>query len=146
MTWPVFQSLLVEHIWMLLLLQTIFWEGTVLMLLYLIVDHLHGCFSCFRGLFQQFQISSYNLPFKLSFIAVFFRMVRNEKLFRRPSVKYWTFSESPTWCNNPAIKQYTWCLKLKLLGLLWFENWSGGPSSPWSAQWLRPCSILVFFV
>ena len=42
------------------------------MLLYLIVYHLYGCFSCLRGLFQQVQDSVYNLAFKLSFIVVFF--------------------------------------------------------------------------
>ena len=47
MTWPVFQSLLVDHIWILLLLKKIFWEGPVLKLLHLIVDHLFGCLSCF---------------------------------------------------------------------------------------------------
>ena len=41
MTQPVFQSLLVDHIWMLLLFQRMFWEGQVLMLLYLIVDNLY---------------------------------------------------------------------------------------------------------
>ena len=57
MTQPVFQSLLVDHIWMLLLLQKIFSEVPVLMLLYPIVDHLHGCFSCFRWLFSRSRIS-----------------------------------------------------------------------------------------
>ena len=38
---PVFQSLLVDHIWMLLLFQIVFCEGKVLMLLYLNVDHLY---------------------------------------------------------------------------------------------------------
>ena len=52
MTQPVFQSLLVDHIWMLLLLQRIFWEDPVLVLLYLIVEHLYECFSCFRVLFH----------------------------------------------------------------------------------------------
>ena len=41
MTRPVFQSLLVDHIWMLLLFQRISEEGQVLMILYLIVDHLY---------------------------------------------------------------------------------------------------------
>ena len=40
MTYPVFQSLLVDHIWMLLLLQRIFSEVPVLMLFYLMVEHL----------------------------------------------------------------------------------------------------------
>ena len=40
MTSPVFQSLLVDQIWMPLLLQRIFSEVSVLMLLYLIVDQL----------------------------------------------------------------------------------------------------------
>ena len=52
MTWPAFQALLVDHIWMLLLFQRIFSEVLVLILLYSIVDHLYGCFSCFRGHFQ----------------------------------------------------------------------------------------------
>ena len=46
------QSLLVDHIWILLQLQKIFWEGPVLKLLYLIVDHLYGCFPYYRGLYQ----------------------------------------------------------------------------------------------
>ena len=40
MTSPAFQSLLVDHIWILLLLQIIFSKVPVLMLLYLIVEHL----------------------------------------------------------------------------------------------------------
>ena len=52
MTYPVYQYLLVDHIWMLLILQIIFSEVPVLMLLCQIVEHLYGCFSCFRGLFQ----------------------------------------------------------------------------------------------
>ena len=36
---------------MLLLLKRIFSKGPVLILSYLIVGHLCGCFSCFRGLF-----------------------------------------------------------------------------------------------
>ena len=61
-----------------------------------ILDHLYGCFSCFKGLFQQVQDSAYSLTFKLSFIAVFLWMVHNNKLFRRSSIKYQTFSEGPT--------------------------------------------------
>ena len=38
---PVFQSLLVDHILSLILLQRIFSEVPVLMLLYSLVDHLH---------------------------------------------------------------------------------------------------------
>ena len=41
MTQPVFQSLLVDHIWMLLLFQRLLLEGQVLMLLYLNVEHLY---------------------------------------------------------------------------------------------------------
>ena len=49
MTSPAFQSLLVDHIWILLLLQIIFSKVPVLMLLYLIVDHLgQKKPSCFR--------------------------------------------------------------------------------------------------
>ena len=40
MTQPVFQFLLMDHIWMLLLLQRIVLEVPALMLLYFIVDHL----------------------------------------------------------------------------------------------------------
>ena len=58
---------------MLLLLQRIFSEVPVLVLLYLTVDHLHGCFSYSRGLFQQIQDSAYNLTFRFSFIVVFGR-------------------------------------------------------------------------
>ena len=52
MTLPDFQSLLVEHMWMLLLLQKIFSKVPVLTLLYSIVDHLYGCLCCFKELFQ----------------------------------------------------------------------------------------------
>ena len=96
MTLSVFQSLLVDNIWMLLLLQGIFSEVLVLMLLYSIADHLYGCLSSLRGLFQQFQDPAYYLTFKLSFIVVFFRMVHNKKFFRRSIVKYQTISEGPS--------------------------------------------------
>ena len=86
----VYYTFLMDHIWMLLLLQRIFSEVPVLMLLYLILDNLYGCFSCFRGLFWKFWDSSYNLRFKLSFFKVFFQMVHKKKLFRRFSVKYRT--------------------------------------------------------
>ena len=52
MTWLVFEYLLIDHIWMLLLLQRIFSEVLVLMLLYLNLDHLYECFSYFRGIFR----------------------------------------------------------------------------------------------
>ena len=52
--------------------------------------------SCFRGLVQD---SACNLTFKLLFIVVFFQMVHNKRLFRRSSVKYWTFSKGPTWSD-----------------------------------------------
>ena len=92
----VFQSLLVDHIWSLLLLQRIFSEVPVLMLLYSNVDYLHGCFSCFRALCQQVLDSAYNLTFKLLFIVAFFRMFHNKKCYSRSNVKYRTFSEGPT--------------------------------------------------
>ena len=70
------------------------------MLSYLIVDHLHERFSCLEGFFRRFvQGFVYNLTFKLSFILIFFQMVHNEKIFRRFSVKYRTFSEDPT-CSD----------------------------------------------
>ena len=87
MTYPVYKSLLVDHIWMLLLLQRIFSESPVLMLLCLIVDHWYGCFSYFRGIFQQVQDSFCNLTSKLSFSVVFFRMIHNDKLARSSSAK-----------------------------------------------------------
>ena len=74
----------------------IFSEVPVLMLLYPIVDHLYGCFSCFRRLLQKVQDSAFNPTFKLLFIVVFFPMVHNKKLFGRSSAKYRTFSESPS--------------------------------------------------
>ena len=99
-TWFVFQSLLVDHIWMQLLLQRIFSKVPVLMLLYLIVDRLYRCFSCCRGLFRSVQDFAYDLRSKLSFIVVFFRMVHKKNFFGRFSVKYWTFSEGPTWSKS----------------------------------------------
>ena len=48
---------------------------------------LNGCFSCFRGLCQQVQDFTLNLSFKVLFFVVFFRMVHNEKIIRRSSVK-----------------------------------------------------------
>ena len=53
-------------------------------------------FSCFRILFQLIQYSAFNQTFQVSFIGIFFRMVQNEKTYRRSSVKYRTFSEVPT--------------------------------------------------
>ena len=52
MALPLFQSLLVDHIWMLLLLQKIFSKVPELMLLYLIMGDLCGRLSCFREPFQ----------------------------------------------------------------------------------------------
>ena len=72
MTQLVFQSLLMNQIWMLLLLQRVFSEVPVLILLYLILDHLYGSFSCFRRLFVWVQDSADNLRFKLSFFGGFF--------------------------------------------------------------------------
>ena len=51
------------------------------------MDHLHGCFSCFRALYQYIQDFTHNLLFKVLSIVVLFRMVHNEKIFRRSSVK-----------------------------------------------------------
>ena len=100
MAYTIFQSLLVDHIWMLLLLQKIFSEVLILMLLYSVVDHLHGNFH---------QNSAQKLTFKLSFIVVFFWIVHNKKLFRRSSVSYRTFSEGPTWSDLfPLCSQKKW--------------------------------------
>ena len=95
MTQAVFQYLLMDNIWMLLLLQRIFSEVPVLMLLYLNLDHFYGCFSSFTGPFRQAWNASYNLRFKLWFFKVF-RMVHKKECFRRTRVKYRTFSEGPT--------------------------------------------------
>ena len=54
---------------------------------------------------------------------------------------------------NTCKKQYPWCLKLKLLDLVWFRNWSGGggggeermaPLLP-LPQWLRSCKFQLFW-
>ena len=50
-----------------------------------------------KDFISSFRIPTYNLLFKISFIVVFFLMVHNEKIFRRSSVKYRTFSEGPAW-------------------------------------------------
>ena len=34
------------------------------------------------------------------FTVVFFRMFCNKEIFRRSSIKYWKFSEGPTWSEN----------------------------------------------
>ena len=47
--------------------------------------------------FGRFRISPIIKGFKLSLIVFYFRMVHKKKLFRRSSVKYWTFSEGPAW-------------------------------------------------
>ena len=52
MAYPVFQSLLTDYIWM-LLLQRIILKVPVLMLLYLILDNLYGYFSCLEDLFGR---------------------------------------------------------------------------------------------
>ena len=98
MTQSVFQSLLVDHIWMLLLFQVMFWEGQVLMLLYLLVEHLYDA----SLVLEDFSSCSRIPPIikRLnSLIVVFFRMVHNEKIFRRSKVNYRTFSEGPTWSD-----------------------------------------------
>ena len=56
MTQPVFQSLLVDHIWMVLLFQRTFWEGQVLMLSYLIVDHLYDASLVLEDFFSWSRI------------------------------------------------------------------------------------------
>ena len=55
MTQPVFQSLLVDHIWMLLLFQRMFGEGRALIILYLIVNHLHDASLVLEDFFQLVQ-------------------------------------------------------------------------------------------
>ena len=82
MAYTIFQSLLVDHIWMLLLLQKIFSEVLILMLLYSVVDHLHGNFH---------QNSDHKLTFKLSFIVVGQSTIRN-------------FSEGPALAIGPFHK------------------------------------------
>ena len=64
--------MLVDHIWMLLLLQIIFSEISVLMLLYLIVDHLMDASLVLEDFFGRSRISPI-ISFKLSLIAMFFQ-------------------------------------------------------------------------
>ena len=90
MTQPVLQSLLVDHI------QRISGERRVLTTLYLIMDYLYDA-SLVLGDFSSWsRVRPIKKKFKLFFIVVFFQMVHNEKIFRRSSVKYRTFSEGPT--------------------------------------------------
>ena len=56
------------------------------MLLYLILDILHGCFSCFRGLFRKVLDSAYNLKFTLSLFKVSFQMEHKKKLSEGPAL------------------------------------------------------------
>ena len=63
------------------------------MLLYFIVDHLNDASLVLEDCSSWSRIPPI---VKLSFIAVFFRMVQNEKVFRRSSVNYRTFSEGLT--------------------------------------------------
>ena len=56
MTYPVFQSLLVEHICTLLLLQRIFSEVPVLVLLYSTVDDLYGASLVLEDFFNRSRI------------------------------------------------------------------------------------------
>ena len=70
---------------MLLLFQRMFWEGQVLMLLYLIVDHLYDASLVLEDFFQLVQDYTYNQTFKPLFIVVIFWMVHNDKIFRRSS-------------------------------------------------------------
>ena len=100
MTWPVFQSLLVDNIWILLLLRKIFWKFPVLMLIYLILDHLYGCFSCFRWLYQSVQDSTYNLSFKITI----FRDLFSRSNMKRSIFLLWL---EKTWVSCPKIVEYT---------------------------------------
>ena len=61
------------------------------MLLHLMVEHLYDASLVLEDFFQLVQDSAYNQTFKLSFIVVFFRIVDNEKIFRRSSVIYRAF-------------------------------------------------------
>ena len=116
MAQPVFQSLLVDHIWKLLLFQRIFWEGhycyyshyccyKIINVIIFKCEPLILCLSCLR-LSQLVQDSAYNQTFKLPFIVVFFRMVHNKKLFRSSSDKYRIFSEGPTWSDLHLLCSY----------------------------------------
>ena len=102
------------------------------------------------------------------FIMVFFRMVHNQKqkvqryvsdflkwsippmylekiksrrkLFKTCSIHGKNLQiSSPYNFRTPVKKKYSWWLKLKLLDLVWFGSWFGGPWPPSSPQWLRPC-------
>ena len=63
------------------------------MLLYLIMGHLYGCFSCFGRLYQKVQDSTYNLSFKISFIVVFFEWSTMRKFSGGPTLSIGPFQK-----------------------------------------------------
>ena len=86
------------------------------------MTYLYGCFSCFRGLFQWVQDSTYNLMFKLfahcdSLSS--YKIKRCRKLSKNCSMLD---------KNREIFGRYnSWRpIKSKLLDLNWFRNWSGG--------------------
>ena len=96
---PVFQSLLVDHIWIATIVSENVLRRSSIDAIIFNCKPLIWSLCCFIGLFQLVQDSAYNQTFKLSFVVVFFRMVHNEKIFRRSRDKYRTFSEDPTWSD-----------------------------------------------
>ena len=99
MTQSVFQSLLVDlHLDATIVSENVLQRSSIDAIIYN-CGPLIWCFSCFRRLFQLVLDSAYNQTFKLSFTVVFARMVHNDMIFRRSSVKDLTFSEGPTWSD-----------------------------------------------
>ena len=93
MTRPVLQSLLVDHIWMLLLFQRISGKGQVLMILYLIMNHLYDASLVLEEFSSWSSIPPIKKKFKLSFIVVFFQMVHNEKFSEGPMLSIEPFQK-----------------------------------------------------
>ena len=119
---------------MLLLLQIIFSEIPVQMLLYLNSDHFYGCFSYFRGPFRKVQDASYNLRFKLSFLRSSFGCFTKRNFLESPALSIKPFQKVQRELQHP------WFLKLLcLVQKLKCER--GEP--PRTPQQLRPC-LLIF--
>ena len=91
--------MLVDHIWMLLLLQIIFSEIPVFMLLYLIVDHLMDASLVSEDFFGRSRISPI-ISFKLSLIAVFFRKATKRNFSEGLVISIGPFrKEGPAWSD-----------------------------------------------
>ena len=101
------------------------------MLLYFILNHLYGCLSYFRGLYQQVQDSTCNLTFETSFIVVFFRIVHNEKIFRWSSVKYQIFLK---WSFSFLQLEKTWVICTKIVAYNGKNRKISGPHNFWTPK------------